>query len=210
MTKKRILILNGHPGETSLSRTFAETYAAAAEAAGHEIRLTHLNDLTFDADFGNGGYGRTKPLEPALEKVLEDLEWSQHLVLASPMWWGGLPAKLKGLIDRAFLPGRTFDTSGKKGGLPKPLLKGRTARLILTSDTPGWFMRLIYKNALVWQLRRQILGFVGIKPSHLTWFSGASHPSSERVQQWIKKSTRLVPVPPDNFTDQRSVSETGV
>ncbi len=185
MNTKRVFILNGHPGEVSLSRKLAETYADAAIAAGHEVRITHLHDLSFDIDFGYAGYSTTKPLEPALEKVLEDLEWSEHVVLTSPMWWGGLPAKLKGMIDRAFLPGRVFDTRVTKGGLPSPLLEGRSARVLLTSDTPGWFLRIVYKNALFWQLRKQILGFVGIKPARITHFSGASHAKPGVVDSWI-------------------------
>ena len=101
---------------------------------------------------------------------------------------GGLPARLKGLIDRAFLPGRTFDTKNTGlGGMPSPMLSGRTARVILTSDTPGWIMRLLYRRALIWQLRGQILGFVGIKPTRVTWFAGASHPKSGLVERWFDK-----------------------
>jgi NAD(P)H dehydrogenase (quinone) len=187
MNTKRIFILNGHPAQTSLSKKLAETYAAAAVAAGHEVRVTHLHDMNFDSDFGRTGYSETKPLEPALEKVLEDLKWSEHLVLTSPMWWGGLPAKLKGMIDRAFLPGRVFDTRVMKGGMPSPMLKGRSARVILTSDTPGWFMRFVYKNALFFQLRKQILGFVGFKPARITHFSGASHAKQGVVDRWIER-----------------------
>ena len=185
MNKKRIFILNGHPAEVSLSKKLTETYADAAIAEGHEVRITHLHDLSFDSDFGFAGFAKTKPLEPALEKVLEDLERSEHVVLASPMWWGGLPAKLKGMIDRTFLPGRTFDTRVLKGGLPSPLLSGRSARVLLTSDTPGWFLRIVYKNALIYQLRKQIFGFVGIKPARITHFSGASHAKPGVVDRWI-------------------------
>ncbi len=187
MTPKRIYILNGHPAETSLSKTFAAAYAGAAQAAGHEIRVTNLHDLNFDSDFGYGGFSKIKPLESSLEKVIEDIEWSEHVVLALPMWWGGLPAKLKGLFDRALLPGRAFDTRVKKGKMPKPMLSGRSARVIITSDTPGWLMRFIYKNALLRQLNGQILGFIGIKPSRVTYFAGASEPEPGVVDRWIEK-----------------------
>ncbi|MTI16962.1 flavodoxin family protein [Rhodobacteraceae bacterium RKSG542] len=188
---KRIFILNGHPAATSLSRNFAEVYAQEARSAGNEVRITHLHDLQFDSDFGVSSFKDAKPLEPSLEKVMQDIEWSEHIVLATPMWWGGLPAKLKGLFDRAFLPGRTFDTRSTKAGLPLPMLSGRTARLILTSDTPGWFLRLVYKNAMLWQLRKQILGFVGIKPTKVTYFAGASHPRDGQVESWMTGVARL-------------------
>ncbi len=191
MTKKRIFILNGHPAENSLSKTFAETYAQAAKEAGHEIRVTHLNNLDFDPDFGAGNYSHHKPLEPSIEAVLNNLEWSNHVVLVSPIWWGGLPAMLKGLFDRVLLPGRTFDTRVKPGKMPKPMLTGRTARVILTSDTPGWIMRLIYKNALLNQLRGQILGFIGIKPTKVSYFSGATHPKDGQIDHWIRNVEKI-------------------
>ena len=131
-----------------------KTYAKAARLIGHEVRITHMHELEFDMDFGVNSYKDAKPLEPDLEKLLEDLKWCEHLVLTTPMWWGGLPAKLKGAIDRAFMPGITFDNNTGKGKLPKPMLSGRSARVILTSDTPGWFMRLIYKNAIIHQLKK--------------------------------------------------------
>ena len=109
-------------------------------------------------------------------------------MMSTPMWWGGLPAKLKGLFDRALLPGRAFDTRKKSlFGLPLPMLSGRSARVVITSDTPGWFMRLAYKNALIWQLRRQILEFVGLKPTRLTHLGPASEARPEQVQRWVKQ-----------------------
>ncbi|WP_050929150.1 NAD(P)H-dependent oxidoreductase [Aestuariivita boseongensis] len=186
MAQKKIFMLNGHPAEHSLSRGLAETYADAARNAGHDVRIAHLSHLEFDEDFGQSSFVDFKPLEPALEEVLGNIEWCDHLVLTTPMWWGGLPARLKGLIDRTFIPGRTFDTRNLKvTGMPSPVLTGRTARVILTSDTPGWFMRLMYRRALIWQLKGQILGFVGIKPARFTWFAGASHPKPGLVAKWM-------------------------
>ena len=188
MTPKRIYVLNGHPAQSSLNRTLAETYATAAQAAGHDVRITHLHDLAFDPDYGFAGYTNQKPLEPELEQVLQDIEWSEHVVLTTPMWWGGLPAKLKGLFDRALLPGRTFDTRKTDWmGMPTPMLTGRTGRVIVTSDTPGWFMRWVYHNAMLRQLRDQILGFIGIKPARITLFSGASHPKPGAVARWLRE-----------------------
>lgn len=188
---KRVYVLNGHPGETSLSRSLSIAYAEAARKAGHDVRLTHLHDLAFDSDFGNGVYQSTKPLEPVLDQVLDDLTWSEHVVLATPMWWGGIPAKLKGLFDRILLPGRTFDTRKKSFGLPSPMLSGRTARVILTSDTKSWLLRFVYHNAILNQLRCQIFSFVGIKPTRFTQFSEASHPNENTVARWLSDVRQL-------------------
>lgn len=188
MSSKRIFVLNGHPAENSLNRTLAQTYAEAARKAGHVVRLIHLHDLEFDPDYEFGGYKNPKPLEPQLEEVLDNLEWSEHVVLTTPMWWGGLPAKLKGLFDRTLLPGRTFSTRETTWmGLPVPMLSGRTGRVFITSDTPGWLMRWLYSNAMLRQLRDQIFGFVGIRLSKFVYFSGASEPKPGAVNQWIDR-----------------------
>lgn len=189
---KRILILDGHPAAESLSRSLASSYASGARSAGHEVRIVHLHDLHFDPDFGAAGYSQLKPLEPSLALVLEGLAWSNHFVLTLPMWWGGLPAKLKGLFDRVLLPGHAFDTRNPNWlGMPSPLLGGRTARVVITSDTPGWFMRLAYKNALIWQLRGQILAFVGIKPARFTHFGPATRPKPGHIDQWLRQMELL-------------------
>tara|TARA_R110002049_G_scaffold117332_4_gene270760 strand:- start:16609 stop:17196 length:588 start_codon:yes stop_codon:yes gene_type:complete len=182
---KRIYILNGHPADTSLNHALAERYAMAARAAGYEVRLTHIAQMDFDVDYGRAGYSNPKPLEPVLETMLADIEWAQHFVLTTPMWWGSMPAKLKGAIDRAFLPGRTFDSRVPKGTMPKPMLTGRSARVIITSDSPKWFLALMYRNAMIHQIRGQILRFVGIKPARLTYFATASKPEAGQVDGWL-------------------------
>ncbi len=192
MTQKRIFILNGHPAAESLTGSLADSYANAARRAGHQVRMTNLHDLQFDPDYGFGGYVNQKPLEPELEQVLQDLEWAEHVVVATPMWWGGLPAKLKGLFDRALLPGRAFDTRNTtKLGLPAPLLTDKTGHVLVLSDTPGFLFRLFYRNALIVQIQKQILEFVGIKPVKVTQFNGTSHPKEGAVEKWLAKAAEI-------------------
>jgi putative NADPH-quinone reductase len=188
---KRIFIINGHPGETSLSRSLVDQYFKSAVHSGHDVRVVHLKELSFDSDFGEGGYKSLKPLEPALEQVMSGLEWSEHIVLATPMWWGGIPAKLKGLFDRILLPGHSFNPRKLKYGLPEPLLKGRTARVILTSDTESWLLRLVYHNAIINQLRCQIFSFIGVKPTRFTQFAPASHPTERNLEKWFSEVRHL-------------------
>lgn len=192
MPGKRIFLLNGHPGKTSLCRSLAEAYETAARAAGHDLRVLHLADMDFDSDYGLGGYDNRKPLEPCLEEVADNLEWCAHMVLVSPLWWGGLPGKLKGLLDRALVPGRAFDTRNPNWyGMPRPLLSGRSARLIMTSDTPRWFLRMVYGSAILRQLRGQVFHFIGVKPLHVTWLAGASDPPEKQVSAWCAQAGAL-------------------
>lgn len=189
---ERIFVLNGHPGPTSITHQAMDRYTAAARAAGHEVRLSQLHDLSFDPDRGKAGYKNAKPLEPDLEEALENLEWCSHFVLAFPLWWGGFPAKLKGWIDRVFVLGRTFTTEQTTPiGLPAPLLKGRSARVLITSDTPRSFLWLAYRDAILRQLKGQILGFVGFKPVKITFFAPASDPKPGAVGKLLAQMEAL-------------------
>jgi putative NADPH-quinone reductase len=189
---QRILLLDGHPAAKSLSAELIDAYAAGAAEQGHELRRHDLSSMTFDADFGARGYGDQKPQEPDLARFLDDLDWSGHLVIALPLWWGGAPARLKGLFDRALLPGRAFDPRKPLwSGLPAPLMGGRSARILLTSDTPNWAFGLLYSWAFRNQMQRQVLGFVGIKPTRMTNFAIARQAGPEKIAAWLDTARGL-------------------
>ena len=164
-SSSRVLVLDGHPDATSLCAGLAVAAAEAALARGAEVKLLHLSAMVFDPNLA-GGYKTRQEMEPDLVAFLDSLRWCDTLMLVHPMWWGAAPAKLKGLIDRVFLPGIAFAYEGD-GHFPKKLFEGRTARVLITMDTPGWYLWLGYRNGWLNVLRRQILDFVGLKVTHM-------------------------------------------
>lgn len=190
--QRKILVLDAHPVSKTLNAHLAHSYASAATAAGHDVRQMGLSDMTFDPDFGQTHYRNAKPLEPDLELFMTALEQADHFVMTVPMWWGGMPARSKAFFDRALLVGRAFDTRTPNFlGLPAPMLTGKTARVMITSDTPRFFQRLAYGDAYQKQIKNQILGFVGIKPARFTWFGGAGQPKPGAVEKWVSKAAKL-------------------
>lgn len=111
-------------------------------------------------------------------------------MIVHPLWWGGMPAKLKALFDIALQPGRAFKYRNNNP-LPLGLLKGRSARLIVTSDTPGWYMRLAYGNAHFRAVKRQILKFVGLSPVRSTHLFVMHGSSFEQRKSMLEKVERL-------------------
>jgi NAD(P)H dehydrogenase (quinone) len=188
--KRRIFVLNGNPSRASLCGALAETVAKAGRDAGADVRIVHLQDLSFDPDLTDG-YRARKTLEPDLEAFLRDLEWCSQFVLVHPLWWGGAPAKLKGLFDRTFLPGIAFRyVEGKP--MPEKLLKGREARVLITSDTPAWFLRFVYRSGWPNQLRRQILEFVGFKLTRLSFAGPVRGAKPGAADGWFAKARTLL------------------
>lgn len=164
MKPKRIYILLGHPdsGPEPLSRQIADAYEAAARAAGHEVRRTNLADLSFDPIL-HKGYRQRQELEPDLVKVQEDLTWCEHFVLCHPNWWGGMPALLKGMWDRMFLPRFAFRMWKNKFGWDA-LLKGRSARVFVTCSNPAILDHLAFGDFTA-SIKRSLLDFAGFKTS---------------------------------------------
>lgn len=188
---RRILIADLHPARLSLSAALAQAYRDGAEAAGHDVRTARLSEMSFDPDFGQASFRNAPALEPDLETFRENLVWAEHVVFVTPMWWGGLPAKAKGLFDRVLLPGFAFDPRQRRMGVPTPLLTGRTAHFMLTSDTPAWAFWLLYGRALQQQVHRQILSFVGLKPVRQTHFSPVEHSTPQIRDRWLGDTRRL-------------------
>ncbi|GGB50778.1 NAD(P)H dehydrogenase (quinone) [Roseibium aquae] len=189
MTKK-ILVLDGHPATESFCGALAARYAEAARKNGHEVRIAKLSDMSFDPDFEYGSYRNVKPLEPDLEAFWADLDWSEHFVLAHPLWWGGMPAKLKGLFDRVLLPGKAFRyVKGK--AFPEGLLRGRTSEVLVTADTPGWFFRLVYGAPIKKEIRSQILNFCGLKMKAYSWFASLHGSTPGQREKMLERAARL-------------------
>ncbi|MGG7645136.1 NAD(P)H-dependent oxidoreductase [Rhodovulum sp. YNF3179] len=186
---KSVLVLDGHPSTSSLTAALAAATADEARAAGHDVRLIHLGDLAFDPDLGEGYQGATTP-EPDLEDFIAALEACEVFILIHPMWWGSAPAKLKGLFDRALLPGRAFAYEKGKA-FPKRLLTGREARVGILSDTPAWYLRWWLGNPWPKALRRQILEFTGMKVTRTEILSPVRDAPPKRIDGFFDRARAL-------------------
>ena len=186
----KMLILDGNPDAGSLTSALARTAAETAREAGHDVRLIHLADLRFDPDLGPGYRGH-KPVEPDLEDFIAALEACKVFVLIHPLWWGSAPAKLKGLFDRALLPGRAFRYVAGKA-LPEKLLAGRESRVLILSDTPPFFLRWLYGNGWSKALRGQILDFVGLKVRRMEVLAPVSGATPGRIAGFFDRAKAVV------------------
>ncbi|CAM1373190.1 NAD(P)H-dependent oxidoreductase [Tenacibaculum xiamenense] len=186
---KKVLIINCHPDKKSFNHALANSYRQGLEKSNAIIDQIDLIDLDFDPVL-KFGYRKRMDLEPDLLNALDKIKNADHLVWFFPVWWGGYPAILKGFIDRAFLPGITFQpVEGKP--FPKKLLKGRTARIIITSDTPSWYDYLFLKRPAINQFKKTILEFCGISPVKVTFFSVIQSSTDEQRKKWLNKVYEL-------------------
>lgn len=181
---KKIFILMGNPDkEGTLSNEVADAYEQAARQARHEVRRTNLSDLSFDPIL-HKGYKVIQELEPDLKQLQEDMKWADHFVLVYPLWWAGMPALLKGLWDRTFMPGFAFHFWKNGLGWDK-LLEGKTARVFILSKNWPIIERFLFgdfKN----EVGKALFGFAGYKV-HITEFGDSETPSTSRKESFFRK-----------------------
>ncbi|MBU5348511.1 NAD(P)H-dependent oxidoreductase [Paenibacillus lautus] len=186
---KKVLIIQGNPIANSYGSQLAEVYARGAAESGAEVRELVLAELEFDLNL-SGGYKGKQPLEPDLQKAQELISWADHLVFVYPNWWGGMPALLKGFIDRVFLPGFAFKYR-KNSPLPEQLLKGKTARLIVTMDSPYVYYRFYLGQPGHQMMKHSILKFCGVSRVRSTNITQLRKMPEVARKQWLERVHRM-------------------
>jgi putative NADPH-quinone reductase len=186
---RKITIINGHPNKDSFNFGIAKAYKEGAEQSGAKVRELTISDLDFNPNL-KFGYQKRTELEPDLLGAWETIKWADHLVWIHPVWWGGLPAVMKGFIDRLFLPGMAFSYR-KDSIFWDKHLTGKSARIITTLDQPGWTYRLLFGRPSVNQLRKSTLQFCGINPVKVTYIGIIKTSDEKKRDKWLNKITKL-------------------
>lgn len=183
-----ILVLLAHPDPASFVAALAQHYVQGAQRAGASVELIDITALQFDPVL-RGGYRTPMPDEPDLARVRKAVNDAAHVVWIFPTWWVGLPAVLKGLIDRLLLPGQAFVFEG--GALPRGLLAGRSTRYITTMDSPRLWYWLAHRRAMAASFARGTLRFVGFAPIRSTLLYSVRKMAPARRAAWLTKLEQL-------------------
>lgn len=164
---RKILVIDAHPDSSHgrLVHALADQYARAAESGGHLVQVVRLCELDFPwlrsaKEFAGRPVG-------VIGSQQEHIRWADHIVIIYPLWLGSMPALLKAYLEQVLRPGFAF-AYGKGKALPKKLLSGKSARIVVTMGMPSLFYQLYYRSHSVRSLARNILGFVGFKPVRVT------------------------------------------
>jgi putative NADPH-quinone reductase len=188
---RRILIIDGHP-DTSGQRyvhALADAYRKGAQTAGHEVKAIDVGRLDFAGLRSNAEFQKGKP-PIAICGAQEQVAWADHLVILYPLWLGAMPALLKSFFEQLLRPGFAFDAAKGKG-LPRKLLKGKSARIIVTMGMPAFFYRWYFRAHSLKSLERNILGFCGIDPVRATLVGMVEGMSQRQRREWLAKVEAL-------------------
>jgi putative NADPH-quinone reductase len=188
---RRIAIIDGHPDgrEGRFVHALASSYAEGARAAGHEVITLTLGNMDIPLlrraqDFASG------QVPQVVRTFQKSLAWADHWVILYPLWLGSMPALLKGFFEQTLRPGFAFAPTGKKG-MPRKLLEGKSARIIVTMGMPALFYRWYFRAHSLKSLERNILGFCGIAPVRSTVVGMVENKTSKQRAACLKDMQAL-------------------
>ncbi|HJV48303.1 MAG TPA: NAD(P)H-dependent oxidoreductase [Geothrix sp.] len=184
MLRPKVLLILGHPRKDSFCGALAEAYAEGAERAGLDVQRLVLADLVFDPNVRVPS-PENQVLEPDLRRAQALILWADHLVFVYPTWWGTAPALLKGFLDRTLVPGFAFEDQEGGPGPGCGRLKGRSAHLLVTMDTPPWAYRLFTRQPGHQAMKRATLGFCGIGPTFVSSFGPVRPAAPPVLEGWL-------------------------
>lgn len=187
---KTVCILQGHPDGANrhLCHAIAQAYADGAKMAGAKVRKIDISAAEFPL-LRNPEEFLADPPEDirACQNLILD---SDHLVIIYPLWLGTMPALVKGFFEQ--LCRHEFAIANNaKGGWPKQMLKGKSARVIVTMGMPATAYRLFFGADGVRGFESGILGMAGIKPIGETLIGGVGAMTRDRVEATLARIRRL-------------------
>ena len=142
----RVLVVHSHPVAESYNRALADQVVFSLGKAGHEVRFLDLYAEGFDPVMSREdrlNYHERGLNEAKVAGHLAHIKWCEALVLVYPTWWYGLPAMLKGWLERVWVPHATF--SMPEGNQPiRPLMQHiRRLAIVTTYGSPWWWIQVV-------------------------------------------------------------------
>jgi putative NADPH-quinone reductase len=188
----RILILNGHPdpARRNFCAALAQVYEEGAMAAGHETRRLDVGTLNLPPIHTAQEFAGPAT-EPGALTAQEAIVWCEHLVIIHPLWLGAAPAVLKGFFEQTFRYGFAIPAPGHSKGFPAGLLKGRSARTVVTMGMPGFVYRWMFGAFAVRAMERSMLRLSGFGPIRRSLIGGMGDLKPDRAKRLLDDMRRL-------------------
>ncbi|WP_421695687.1 NAD(P)H-dependent oxidoreductase [Aestuariivirga sp.] len=186
----RVLCVFCHPRHDSFTSSLAARFAAGLEALGHEADIADLyregfNPVLDEPDFAQFDGGQM-PADVLAEQ--ERYERCDGLALIFPLWWYGMPALLKGWLDRVFSAGWAYRRRHDPVG---SLLKPRPCVFLVSVGSSQRVMdEHRYDESLRHLWKDGVLGYVGSDPIGIELFLDATWNAEARARH-LNEAYRL-------------------
>lgn len=187
----RHLIIYAHPNGESLNGRFKDALQGYLLQKGNEVIVRDLYELQFDPllSLQDMEGQRKGQVEDDVRLEQEFISWAEHITFIHPIWWTGMPAVMKGYIDRVFSYGFAYRYDQ---GVQKGLLKGKQAVIINThGKSHDEYREIGMDRALRLTSDKGIYNYCGFEISQHFFFEKADRVDAETVESWITEILAL-------------------
>jgi putative NADPH-quinone reductase len=181
---RRIAIIQGHPDRAPerFCRALAAAYARGAASMGCETRTIDVATLDFQPLRTQSDFERGAP-PPDIAMAQNTLRWADHWVFVYPLWLGDAPALFKAFVEQTFRPG--FALRYREGRLPEGLLKGKSARILVTMGMPTFVYRFFFFAHGLRNFKRNVLNYAGVSPVRATMIGSIKELDHAGAEKWL-------------------------
>lgn len=159
----KIVLVNSHPYDKSFNAAISEKVEATCLNNNHSVEVIDLIKDNFNAVMGQEdllAWSMQKFANKQSETYFDKLFIADLVVFTFPIWWAGMPAVLKGFVDKVFLPTKAYHY-GPNGELVGNF-KGTDAVVITTMESPVDFYDNGLKDPITNEFIRGTLNTCGI------------------------------------------------
>ena len=141
----KVLVVYCHPVPESFGAALRDTALTALAARGCEVRLVDLYAEGFDPVLSAEERREMDraPTDPKLAPHIDHLKWADSILFVYPTWWYGLPAMLKGWLDRVWATDVAFKLPASGGRIVSLVPHITRIGVITTCGAPWWWSVLI-------------------------------------------------------------------
>lgn len=141
----KVLVVYCHPVPESFGAALRDAAIEALRKAGRELRLIDLYAENFNPVMcceERRAYNERPPADPSLDPHIEAIRWAEAILFVYPTWWYGLPAMLKGWLDRVWATDIAFSLSPDGRIVPR-MSQIRKLGIVTTCGASWWLSHLI-------------------------------------------------------------------
>lgn len=178
------LIIYAHPNSSSLNHFFKQTILESLEELGEETEVRDLNEINFSPVLSLEDMNGQR-----MGKVAEDVKieqdfitWADRIIFIYPIWWTGMPAIMKGYIDRVFSYGFAYRYDN---GVQKGLLEGKKAIIVNShGKSNAEYEASGMDKALALTSDTGIFNYCGFEIQKHFYFDKADRASDGNIERW--------------------------
>jgi len=178
------LIIYAHPNSGSLNHFFKQTILEALQESGEEIEVRDLYEINFNPVLSLNDMNGQRMGKVASEIQTEQdfITWADRIIFVYPIWWTGMPAIMKGYIDRVFSYGFAYRYDN---GVQKGLLTGKKTVIVNShGKSNAEYEASGMDKALALTSDTGIFTYCGLDIQAHYYFDKADRASDENIEEW--------------------------